>query len=87
MSKTKRGKWPEECDLSLFERGEREFALNALKDEDPDWHWLQWKSILVVRLFDEGVETERVICRVIHTKIMDDRNVTGSNGFSRNKPV
>lgn len=42
------------------------WAQQTLAEKNPDWDWVMTGSHIVVRLFDDGEETERVVAEVVY---------------------
>jgi len=60
--KTRSGRWGG-GDVPLVIR-------EAFADPNPSWDWMMHKNYLIARLYDDGRETERVIAKVVKSRVI-----------------
>ena len=42
----------------------------AFAEPNPGWDWMMHKDYLIARLYDEGRETDRVIAKVVKSRVI-----------------
>ena len=47
---------PDDCPQNVWD---------TFRDPSPDWDWVRCRGYFIARLYEEGEETERVLCKVI----------------------
>jgi hypothetical protein len=53
-----------------------EFVKQALADKNPNWDWTSSGEYLVLRMFDDGIETERVAAKIVFTRYLAEAGDT-----------
>lgn len=62
----KTGKWSDHDEASLSQPKDcPDHVWEAFQEPAPDWDWAHFGQYFIARLYDQGEEAERVLCKVI----------------------
>ena len=62
------GKWSDHAEIQANLTRPKdcpEHVWEAFQEPAPDWDWGHFGQYFIARLYDQGEETERVLCKVI----------------------